>query len=119
MIRIVVCISDLYRAMVSFCELFRSSWMVAQAEAFAGGQLHDIIIKHVRAESMLKAHLLDMFVVAVVLVPLPLLKTTSGNPSSMMSPCLASKGLLRKRKNLRYPFLASGVSPKRTKNNKA
>lgn len=87
--------------MVSVSELFRLAWLVAYAETSAGGLVHDIISKSSREEIMLKPYLLDMFDVAVALVPLPLLNTTSGNPSSVISCCMTPKGLLKKRKNLR------------------
>lgn len=115
-----LCISDLHHVIVFLWELIRSSGLVAQAETSAEGMLHDTVSNRLRAESMLKPYLLDMLDVPVSLVALPLLKARSGSHTpSVLIPCLAPKGLLRKRKNLRYPFLASGVRPKRAKNTKA
>lgn len=69
--------------------------------------------------SMLKSYLFEAFDVTVALFPLLLLKTTSGSPSSVVTACLTPKGLIRKRNNLQYPFLASGVKPKSAKNTTA
>lgn len=87
--------------MISVRKLLCSSWLLAQAKTSAEGLLHDIVSNRFLAESMLKPYMLDTFDVAVALVPLPLLKITSGSSSSVLSGCLAPKGLLRKRENLR------------------
>lgn len=49
----------------------------------------------------------------------PLLKITSGKATSVLSACWARRGLVKKWKTLRYPCLASGVRPNRTKKTSA
>lgn len=70
-------------------------------------------------ESGSNTYLLAMFEIIVMLVPPPLLKTASGNTSSIISVCLTPNGLPKILKSLRYSFLALGVSPKRAKNTRA
>lgn len=65
---------------------------------------------------MPKTYLAEVFDVRVMLVPPPLVKTTSGNSSSLVACCFIPNGLRKRCKNLRYLFLASRVSPKRAKN---
>lgn len=67
---------------------------------------------------MLKPYLLETFDVKVVLAS-PSFPNISGNDSFVLSTCLTPKGLLKKRKSLPYPFLASGVRPNREKNTNA
>lgn len=73
------------------------------------------VSKCLRADSMFKQYLVEMLDMAVVLASL-LSPNISENDSFTLSACLTPKDLPMKRKNLRYPFLASGVRPKRAKN---
>lgn len=93
--------------------------MVIQANPSAWATLHQSINEFLLAVSFIRPYLFDMFVVAVALVLLSLLKTTSGNTSSVLSAFLTPKGLPRSRKNLMYVFRALGVRPNREKNTTA
>lgn len=64
---------------------------------------------------MLEAYPLD----ELVSKSFTLLKTASDNPSSSLFICAGKNGVQRRQINLRYPALASGVSPNKAKNTRA